>query len=335
MADLSPPRSPTDRRDRAQIILVTGFALAVAFVALALVLNSVIFTENLATRSDASKASEAVNIRLDMAEGTAVIIEYVNRNNATKTSGSYGTLRRNLTESIENMSELTRAHQAASGQAVNVSFRNLKEGTRINQTDTERNVTSAEHPTDQARNWTVADDAQNIRDVRFNITDTSTLDTRDARPFNFSLEDASGNEWNLTIYETGAGNLGVDVTDGNNEVRTCTTPMDEVFINVSERTLAGEGCRALDLRRNVSHIDTNDLDTVQFVNGDHLNATYQMVVNQSFTSIAPVGTVPYGTTSESPRRNPVIYGATIHVAYEESELAYGTSVYTVPGDRDD
>ncbi|MEF8907354.1 MAG: hypothetical protein V5A13_05805, partial [Haloarculaceae archaeon] len=69
MAGLTPPgghgpSSGTDPdRDRGQIILVTAFALAVAFVALSVVINGAIFTQNLATRGDTAGGGDALQQR--------------------------------------------------------------------------------------------------------------------------------------------------------------------------------------------------------------------------------------------------------------------------------
>jgi hypothetical protein len=68
--------------------------LAVAFVGLALVLNSVIYTENLATRSEAAKASDAAKVHIDMVNGTERIISYTNENN----DSSYARLRANAAD---------------------------------------------------------------------------------------------------------------------------------------------------------------------------------------------------------------------------------------------
>lgn len=55
MADVT-----VSRRDRGQMLLVGAFALSLVFVALALLLNSAIYTENLTTRSSGDDTQETV-----------------------------------------------------------------------------------------------------------------------------------------------------------------------------------------------------------------------------------------------------------------------------------
>jgi hypothetical protein len=62
------------------MILVGAFALAMTFVALALLLNSVVYTENLASRDSDGGASEAIEYRSEAETSVSGIIGYVNTN---------------------------------------------------------------------------------------------------------------------------------------------------------------------------------------------------------------------------------------------------------------
>ena len=72
MADMS-----ASTRDRGQMILVGAFALSMTFVALALLLNSAVYTENLASRSIDAGASEAIEFREEARAATVGILEYL------------------------------------------------------------------------------------------------------------------------------------------------------------------------------------------------------------------------------------------------------------------
>ena len=61
MADVGPDSDGAS--DRAQLLLVTALALAVMLVTVALLLNTAIFTENVATRDTTADGREAVELR--------------------------------------------------------------------------------------------------------------------------------------------------------------------------------------------------------------------------------------------------------------------------------
>jgi hypothetical protein len=65
-------------RDRGQLILVTGLTIAVILVMLVLLLNTVIYTENLATRGIDSGSGDAVEYRATVAGSVGELIEREN-----------------------------------------------------------------------------------------------------------------------------------------------------------------------------------------------------------------------------------------------------------------
>ena len=67
--------------DRGQLILVGAFIIAAAFIVLALVVNSAIFTENLATRDDVPGSQDALEFRDEVHQGVSNVIEGTNQNN--------------------------------------------------------------------------------------------------------------------------------------------------------------------------------------------------------------------------------------------------------------
>ncbi|MCL7418278.1 MAG: hypothetical protein M8354_10625, partial [Halalkalicoccus sp.] len=64
--------------DRGQLILVTGVTIAVILVALVVLLNTVIYTENLATRGIDSGADDALEYRATVVGSVGELIEYEN-----------------------------------------------------------------------------------------------------------------------------------------------------------------------------------------------------------------------------------------------------------------
>jgi hypothetical protein len=62
------------------MILVGAFALSMTFVTLALLLNSAVYTENLASRSNDIGASEAIEFRDEARSAASDTIQYINTN---------------------------------------------------------------------------------------------------------------------------------------------------------------------------------------------------------------------------------------------------------------
>ena len=57
-------------RNRGQLVLLSGLVLATIFVALVLILNSAIYTENLATRNDGVPTTDAIEYRENTRQGS-------------------------------------------------------------------------------------------------------------------------------------------------------------------------------------------------------------------------------------------------------------------------
>ena len=64
--------------DRGQIILVAAFAIAVIFVSLALIVNSAIFTENLASRGETAGSDGALSMRAMVETNVGDSMEAIN-----------------------------------------------------------------------------------------------------------------------------------------------------------------------------------------------------------------------------------------------------------------
>lgn len=83
-----------ERPDRGQMILVAGIVLAVILVALVLLVNTAIYTDNVATR-DSDAAGEAIEYRGDAVDAVGGLLEAENAAGANRT-----TIKDNLTSGI-------------------------------------------------------------------------------------------------------------------------------------------------------------------------------------------------------------------------------------------
>lgn len=109
--------------DRGQMILLMGVVLAVMFVALALLVNAAIYTDNVATRGG-DPAGEALEYQNGVVDSTEGLIEAENdAGNATADD---------VRPALENISRYHRQYHLRRGAATNTSF-NISEGRNISE----------------------------------------------------------------------------------------------------------------------------------------------------------------------------------------------------------
>jgi hypothetical protein len=321
------------RRDRAQLLLLAGFALAAVFVAFAFLLNSVIYTENLATRGEGSRATHAIAIADDAATGTEGVIRYANDHNTS----SYTRLEDELVSGIGDIERLVGTQQLAEGGVLSVSYVSYRKGTWIDQTDRRRNFTDDDFNED----WMLFDGADGARAFRINVSnpdDLQKIDTAATPIENFTVVATNGTDnWRMEVYHDNTGVLGLpigdsyvaEVTDGNGNTGYCSVDdgVDSFWINASAGTFAGEECNALRFGEGVSAIDR-----VDFEHGGNMNGTYRLLAAKDQSSVT---SSPYNTTGDPPPvTRHAIYNATVNVTYDTESLYYETNRTAEPEEND-
>jgi len=307
--------------ERAQIMLVAAFVLAVTFIALAVMLNSVIYTENLATRGEDAHGSEAIAYRADMAAGTERLIEHVNEN---QTGESYDDHVANLTTSIAAMDNGTAPIVATGGTRTKVSVMSVTRGTRIGQFNTSRNFTDVGATTD----WELANSIEGTRAFRINITDSSQLVEEDLisflggslDPFTVRVDDGT-DDWAVRIYEDDTTTDVIVDVEGGGE---CVAGSDPE-IDLTAGTINGEPCGPLSFGDGVS-----TPYSLRYEQADQIQGNFSLVVDStSFTSSH------YSTDEDTPFADDgAIYAATIYVLHESADHVYATDAEAIPGEND-
>jgi hypothetical protein len=344
VADLTigPPSLDHDRRG--QVLLVTGFALAVTFVGLALVFNSVIYTENLATRSESTTTTDPLVHKQSVASGTATLIEYVNEYNGT-TADDYDDLKDNFTWAFDNVTTLMVNHQLNDGQVVEDDIVRIDEGTRVVQTNQTRNFTSFD---DNESSWTVLDDAEDVRsfeifvDTKSSLADNENPDSiesllsTDGEPFNMTVTDGI-DEWRLNVSEDSLSrDLSPDpyfvgwYSTATGESGVCGFSSLPVVINVSDGTINGTECPGLEFGEGFSTVPD-----IEYNNGHNINGSYEFVANKSYTNVDSAVDDNYGPNERFPRVHRAIYGARIEVDYESDALRYTSDFQVIPDETHD
>ncbi|WP_336361363.1 hypothetical protein [Haladaptatus sp. ZSTT2] len=297
-----------DVGDRGQIILVIGLVLAVMFVALSLVLNTAIFTENLATRSNDGAADGAIEFHHDAIANTQDAIEYANAND----NANYGTLEASVEKSVRDYNNLSSIHNARNGKVTDATVTSHTRGIQVEQRSSATFTNRTGTPS-----WTLASDAEGVRNVRMNV-DPNTC-TQFSTCFYVELEDASGDTWRMNVEEDASGNVEVAVENATGTY-TCSTTSATAWINVTAGTVGGQPCDALQPGQGLSP----DYD-VRFVNGDQIAGTYELVIgSSSFDS------TQYGSADDGPDYEAAIYATTIDITYRHPDLTYSNSVEVIP-----
>ncbi len=324
-----------NRRDgrRGQLMVVMSLVLAVMLVAMALYLNTAIFTENLATRKgDIAGAGGAASYKFAVVEGASGAMTYANYNNNNYNNSSYTALEDRFESDVANWSDATRRLESARARSANVSVVRVHEGTRIVQAEN-RSFTNES----DAEDWTVADGVDGVRKFRMNVTANELGDSwpgnapHDDPRFAVVFDDGSTVR-EVQVYSNQTNdNVHVTVLDGaDNELdSTCTVSGTErAVVDVTGAELAGQDCGALRF--------FEDLSTpydVTYRHGSYAVGTYELVVNQSTgTMSSSVG--HHYAVADSPYYTEALYAADLRVSYRTARIDYATVVNLAPGEQE-
>jgi hypothetical protein len=314
MASLSPPggsgTGDTDlppERGRAQILLVTAFALAVAFVALSVVINGAIFTQNLATRGDTAGGGDALQQRQQAEQMVGDLLEHVNANYSSTSTST-----QEFKDAVSDLSNASSYQQSVAGRAVDYAYQSSTDGTRVYRSSAGNFTNNTADP-----DWIVAEDVGGTRQFDITVTDTTALSSLTG---SLEINVTNGSDtWQLQVYDGATGDLTVRTTDPDGNTETCSASGTPVTINVTDGRLDGRPCAALQFGEGVA--GTYD---IRFNNSDNVEGRYSLLVDQA--SVAQIG----NATNES-----IVYSGTVRYTYRTANLIYETDIRVAPGEPDD
>jgi len=311
--------------ERGQIILIAAFILAIAFVVLALVVNSAIFTENLATRDDVAGSHDALQYRQEVVRSLGNNIETVNDNTSLALTGAE--------DSVTNISVQGGLQQSSLGRVVNVSFESRTDGLKLAQDNGSRAFTNVSSTTD----WTVAQSVSNTRNFQITVTDFSTLvDIGGAgTPFTLAANDTGSTEqWNMTIRGNTSGDNNIKIKVETSSGASATCEENDVgasaVVDVTAGTVAGEPCLALRKLQNPSGTEMwfaagiSSYD-IEFENGNAIQGTYSFIIDGS-----PGPGFNFGSPPDEPYTLVAIYSMTVEYAYHTTSVVYETELEIAP-----
>ncbi len=300
--------------DRGQLILVGAVVIAIALVGLVVVLNSVLYTENVANREPISATQDAQDAQTFVQGDIGSLVSRVNYDARYESPAA---VRSAVNDSVVEYSTLVGLRLARHTPAsLNLTVTNETVGTGIEQ-DSGRNFTNRTN----AGNWTVARNA----DVRRYVmsVNRSSLSTDPDAAFAMTAVDGAAN-WTLTLSRNGS-----DVvlrTDGSAVSNsTCAVSGKRVRIDVRNGTAAGCSFGFAD---GVTGIGGGGYD-IRYRNGTNASGNYSIILNGTDATVPSSSVYSDPSKSSSPYRTYVVYDFGIRLTYATPELTYRTLIRSV------
>ncbi|WP_331232909.1 DUF7261 family protein [Natronorarus salvus] len=238
MADVSRLR----RSDRAQFILVSGLLIAVVLVALVLLLNATIYTENVATRGVDSGANDALQYQETLSVGIVGLVEEENQRNHSE----WGDIEANVNRGNAVLTDRLERQYVERGSVVTAEVR-IDPGVRVWQEET-----------GEFDDGTIA---SNVTEVRSFSIDSHEL-PEDNESFQIVVQNGS-DEWVLSLYQEG------NEVVAEAEAGTCSADVEEITPHDPD------WC-------NGDYVWADGVDEgyeIDFVNGSATNGEYELVAD--------------------------------------------------------
>lgn len=307
------------------MIIITALVIALVFVALAVIVNSAVYTENIGSRS----SSDVGTVFAAQQEVKATVEGTLNRTN-THHSTSYDDLTRNYTRMTDAFEESYTSSYAERGAHVSVETINQTNGTYLQQTNQSRTYANA---SGGANDWTVADDVSGISDYNLTVvrsglyTDTGVPHSEVlADSFSIHITDEDGDTWELHIYENTSSNVTVRPVVSGAEKSACDVNATEPRVDFASGTLDGTHCPTLVFAEGLE----GQLD-IEYRNPNNITGNYSLRVDTVIDAGTNTDYVDPG--SGSPTATPNIYSTTTRLIYRDSEKSHNGTQRVAAGEH--
>lgn len=308
-------------RDRGQLILVTGLLVAVAIIGLVMLLNTAIYTENLASRGADQSGREATEYRATVIDGVGGLIDAEN----DRQHASQAAVEENVTDGIGTIDNYTARNYATGGTAVEIdeSTVTAHDGRLIRQ-----NASGPFESSGGGSDWTLATDVENARGFvvtvdRSGLNETNETAASSSGAFRVLVD--GGSTWNAYVYRNeSTSNVTLASGAGGSVNEHCSIDANEVTVDLSKGTVDGEPCLDFEWAEGISA----PYD-VRIQYGNNATGTYNITVNATGSSTYPgLNNGP----PTSPYHVPAVYSAEFSIRYESPTLTYRTQVRVAPGE---
>ncbi len=305
-----------DRRgDRGQIIIVVALVLATVLVALALILNSAIYTENLSTRETTDSGDVAAEFDTRFAE-VADALTYVN----THHDDSAGTIDENFTAIADRWASDVSGQYAMGGAAVSVTVDETAAGTVIRQDDASRNFT-ADGSSDPE--WTLADGVDELSGFEMTVTRDELAENHDDA-FNVTLN-GSSKAWSVYVFN-GTTDDEIVVFSGleqnvDPDANRCEIEATDATLDFADQALVGADGTIVDCPALAVDDKLNGSVAVEYGNGDAAVGTYELFVDGDAT----ITDEEFADRPDSPYTTDAIVDADVTVTFHRSDVRHAQS----------
>ena len=328
MADVSRPPVRGEAHDRGQLFLVGALALAVTFVVLALVMNGVIYTENVSARDLATSTAPAIEYEN---EAESVAVQLV----TTERGDDYDELEATVAGGLSAWSNTTQPFGAVEGRLAGVENTTGSNGTVLAQDESNRNFTSV----NDTESWTLATDVK-TRDAWINATPEVTEDdienetvpdlTDDDGPFHLNVTDGGGEDVTVFVYEDeNSGDACVAVFDGGTYENSSCVSGENIYVDLVDGTYGENPIDQSDEHEWLQVLERAGPDhTLEFGNPDQATGTYQFVVDDEYLDEETFGTDP----DADPYAEGALYDVEFELRYRTQNVRYEATVRVAPGE---
>ena len=310
-----------DRRfrdaDRGQLLLISGLVVAVSLVALVVLLNASIYSENVATRGIEAADGEALEVRAAAVEETGKLIDGTNRNRPANHSEAAATVEGGIADLDE---YLARAYADRGGVTrVSGDPSSIRAGRYVTGNLTANGTGDS--------NATLADGVAQTRGFVVEV-DPDALAPTDAAgaptdAFYIEFDDGVNETREVYVYNGTGDNVTVAVGEnGSAPTVVCSTPTaDRVAVDLTGGTLGDERCPGL-----------------WATSAGALGTPYDVAIERTDKANGTVTATVRPDSGDAVGSNltssPAVYDAEIDLSYRTAELRFETTVRVAPSEPD-
>lgn len=313
--------------DRGQLFLIGALALAVTFVVLALVMNGVIYTENVSARDLGTSTTPAIEFEEEARDVADHLLS------SERGGADYDEITTNVTRGMTNWSNTTQPFGSVQGRLATIEDPSASNGTALEQGNHTRNFTDK----DAEESWGLASDV-NTREAWINATPSVEEDdvesedfddlTNDTGPFYLNVTDGSRTD-TVFLYENSSGDACVAVfEDRNHENDTCVSG-DDARVDLVSGTIEGVSSGDEDELGELRVLErVGEGHDLEFGNGDGATGTYHFVVDAERSAVG--SGFHAGSGADSPRAVRALYDLEFRLEYRTANVHYDVAVRVAP-----
>lgn len=305
--------------DRAQLILVGAIAIGIVLIGMTIVLNSAVFTENVAESNSVDVTGDVTEFDREAVRSVRSLTLRVNHATEYKTSGGSNgraALAADLRSNVSNYSRIVGVSYADTGSVfVNVTLDSVGEnGTRIVQDvdgDFSGNGNGAGNGAPVGDTWPITQDPYELGWFAMNLDVENVTD-----PFSVEVNNASSSLV-IEFQQTSGGKLRIDSSAG--QPVDCTPRNGRVFVDVAEGTAYCGGAQGRTSFNSTGYLQP-PYTSLWFVDGHNGRGKYDVVINGTGSNTLPH--VPPCASVQEPCESAAAWTVELTTKYETGNIAY-------------